>query len=121
MKIAAIRKIFNYIGISKVKDKNEPEVSKKVQSSEPVTVSYPAPLINSSFAQRPISSKCPIYEPINCDYSNLDEFSVKFSEKINSQLMTIEIKYIENLILRLQLKTKASPTMTFPCIFTSLM
>ena len=60
-----------------------------------------------NYSCRPISSLVPCYDVLDCNYSDINEFSSLFCQKINSQLMTISKNDIENLIQRLKTKTKA--------------
>ena len=84
------------------------DVKQPAQNITEIPSGYPVPVfIQHTFIHRPISSKIPNYEPLNCDYNNLDEFSERFSEKINSQLMTIDKKDVESLINKIQYRTKA--------------
>ena len=59
------------------------------------------------YEYKTIASVKPIYEPIG-EYNDLDEFSELFAQKINSQLLAPTEDDIENLINRIQFKTKAS-------------
>lgn len=61
----------------------------------------------TEYSYRPVSSKRPYLGLLNCNYENLDEFSKLYSDKINSQLMTIDKSDVEALIQRIKIKTGA--------------
>ena len=64
-------------------------------------------LSSSNYKYKAISSKVQNYSLTGCQYENTDEFAELYVNKLNSQLLTIEKKDVENLINRIKLKTKA--------------
>ena len=64
-------------------------------------------LVSKQYTYKPIASVKPNFEPVG-HYDDLDKFAELFAQKINSQLMIPTEEDIENLINRVQFKTKAS-------------
>ena len=68
---------------------------------------YPFLGVKKNFSYKPIASLKPIKEFIG-NYDDLDKFSELYAKKINSNLLIPTEDDIENLVLRIQVKTKAS-------------
>lgn len=68
---------------------------------------YPLSFQGLDFNYRPVSNKKSNYELLNCNYSDLAEFSNLYAKKINSQLKTIDLDDVSSLISRIKIKTGA--------------
>ena len=111
MKLSAINQAKFYYVQNKPKDKLSAKNNRinLWDNNHSLTVkNYFIPFFGScNYSYKPITSKKPNFDVLNCDYSSLKEFPELFAKKINSQLMTIEQKDIDSLIQRLKISTGA--------------
>jgi len=109
MKISPI-----YISPLKTNNLNiKPKKSESINKTTNKAISVPfgnyyIPFLgNSKYRYTPVSLTKPNYNLLNCNYSNLDEFSDLFANKINSQLTNVNLSDIKALQKRIELKTNA--------------
>ncbi len=108
MKINSFSKIIPQYNIRtfdtrpKLQNKSENKISAPV-----LNPSYIVPFMGDNYSYKRISRLEPNFSPLYCDYSNPVEFSNAFAEKIDSQMLSVDEKDIENLVMRIKIKTGA--------------
>ncbi len=108
MKINSFSKIIPQYNIRifdtrpKLQNKSENKISVPV-----LNPSYIVPFMGDNYSYKRISRLESNFSPLYCDYSNPAEFSNAFAEKIDSQMLSVDEKDIENLVMRIKIKTGA--------------
>ena len=108
MKINSFSKIIPQYNIRtfdtrpKLQNKSENKISAPV-----LNPSYIVPFMGDNYSYKRISRLEPNFSPLYCDYSNPAEFSKAFAEKIDSQMLSVDEKDIQNLVTRIKVKTGA--------------